>query len=175
MKAEDDFFYLGKITKLHAFGGKLVIFLDTDEPAKYENLKSVFVNGKDGLIPYFFSEFKRNNNRAIVKFQDVNTSEQASEMVGKELYLPLKELSPLTGNKFYYHEILGFEVIDKYFGIIGTVKDVLEYPNQAVIQVFYKKKEVLIPINDEIIILLDRDNKTIHVNLPEGLLYIYIR
>ncbi len=173
MDINDNYFYLGKITKLHSFEGKLVLYLDTDEPGKYADLSSVFVLEKGGLVPYFFEEFNLNGNKAIVKFADID-KEKAAKMVNLELYLPLEMLPPLTGNRFYYFEIKGFEVVDDQYGKVGFVNDVLEYPNQAVIQVFQDKKEVLIPISDDIIKELDRKNRRLYVSLPEGLLSVYL-
>ena len=174
MAQTDDFFYLGKITKLHAYDGRLVLFFDTDEPEKYASLKAVFVKGKEELIPYFFSELRLNNNKAVVRFQDVDNTEKAGELVGKELYLPLDQLPELTGNSFYYHEVVGFTVKDDKSGVLGKVERVLEYPNQALLQLFHNDKEVLIPINDEIIRGVDRESKILTVHLPEGLLDIYL-
>jgi len=79
------------------------------------------------------------------------------------MYLPLDQLPPLSGNQFYYHEITGMKLMDDTFGEIGTVSEVLEYSNQAIIQTFYK-----------IIHHVDRENNTLHLNLPEGLLDVYL-
>ncbi len=173
MDITDNYFYLGKITKLHSYEGKLVLYLDTDQPEKYSALTSVFVYENGGMVPYFFEEFKLNGNKAVVRFADVS-KEKASKMVNLELYLPVEMLPPLTGNKFYYHEIKGFEVVDDDFGSVGEINDVLEYPNQAVIQVFRNNKEVLIPISDDIIKQLDRKNRKLYVTLPDGLLEVYL-
>ena len=55
------------------------------------------------------------------------------------------------------------------------IDEILEYPNQAVIRLFYKnRKEVLIPVNDNTINAVDREKRIMHVNLPEGLLSVYI-
>ena len=77
--------------------------------------------------------------------------------------------SPLGGNKFYYHEIEGFKVIDKSYGKVGILKEVI---NQAVQPLFAIEKEdkVLIPIADSIIDKLDRENKCLYLNCPEGLI-----
>ncbi len=174
MEPYDNYFYLGKITKVHAYDGKLVLYFDTDEPEKYATLQTVFVADQQGLIPFFIEEIKLKNQKAIVKIQDIDTLEKASQMVGKALYLPMDQLPPLTGNKFYYHEVTGFAVIDRDFGLIGNVNEILEYPNQAVIQVFYKEKEVLIPVNDEVILSVDRVKKVLNVQMPEGLLAVYL-
>ncbi len=100
--------------------------------------------------------------------------EAASSLTNKNLYLPLASLPILKGNKFYFHEVIDFLLIDEIFGEIGKIKDILEYPNQALFQTFYKEKEVLIPINDQFINKVDRNKKEIHLTLPKGLLEIYI-
>ena len=98
MDINDNYFYLGKITKLHSFEGKSVLYLDTDEPGKYADLSSVFVLEKGGLVPYFFEEFNLNGNKAIVKFADID-KEKAAKMVNLELYLPLGNASAFNGKQ----------------------------------------------------------------------------
>jgi len=170
----DDYFFLGKLLKPHGFDGRLNAFLDVDNPAEYTELKAVFVLVKNNLVPYFVDHIQIMNNKAIITFQDIDNLEGAESLMQKELYLPLSELPERKGNKFYFHEIIGFKVIDKEFGVIGTVSKVLEYPNQAVMQIFHNNKEVLIPVSDEIITDVKRENKEIVITAPEGLLDIYI-
>lgn len=172
---KNDCYYLGKITRTNGTKGGLSIFLDVDNPLEYINLDSVFVEFKGQLIPYFISEIIIHNSRntAVVYFEDINDTEQASKLSNCNLYLPLASLPKLEGNKFYFHEIIDFLLIDENFGQIGKVEQVLEYPNQALFQCFYNEKEVLIPINDLFIKNVDRVNKTIGLNLPEGLIQIY--
>jgi 16S rRNA processing protein RimM len=43
----------------------------------------------------------------------MNNEEDADAIMGNDIYLPLKMLPKLTGNKFYFHEVIGFEVEDK--------------------------------------------------------------
>ncbi|HAH60328.1 MAG TPA: 16S rRNA processing protein RimM, partial [Bacteroidales bacterium] len=67
-----------------------------------------------------------------------------------------------------------YQVIDLNFGETGRVEEVLEYPHQAILRILRGKKEILIPITDEIITAVDRENKIIHVNAPEGLIAMYL-
>ena len=170
----DDYFYLGLVTKTHGYEGKVVAFIDADDPAAYAALDMVFLNIHGNLVPYFIEERSLKNNKLTVKFQDVTTADQASELVKKEMYLPLSALPKLTGNRFYFHEIKGFLVVDEQFGPVGDVEEVLDYPAQAVMQVFHKGKEVLIPVNGDVIVSLDRVRKKIHIKAPEGLLDLYL-
>ena len=169
-----DYFYLGKVTKPHGYEGKVTIYLDTDEPQEYIDIELVHINMGGKLVPYFIESLSLLNNKAVVSFMDVDDIEKAESLVKKELYLPISMLPELSGNKFYYHEIPGMIVVDKNFGELGPIKEVLEYPNQAVLQVFYKEKEVLIPISDDIILNVDREQNTITIIAPDGLLDVYL-
>ncbi len=171
----EGYFYLGKIIKPFAAKGALLVNLDVDYPEDYEEMESVFVlmNGK--LIPFFIEKIDlKHNNKAVLTFADIDSVDQASILVGCELYQPLSMLPELTGNRFYYHEIIGFEVHDKNHGLIGKVIEVLEYPHQAVLSIEFRNKEILIPITDEIITGLDRSKKQLFTSAPEGLIELYL-
>lgn len=169
-----DYFYLGTINKLHGYKGELLAYLDTDEPSKYASLKSVFVETDGELIPYIIDNlYFKNNNSVVIKFSGIE-AEEAKELVKSALYLPLSMLPPLSGNKFYYHEVTGFQVIDKEHGNIGTCTGFLETGKQAVMQIDNNGKEILIPAVDEFFESVDRENKTINIIAPEGLIDIYL-
>lgn len=169
---KSDCFYLGHITRLHGLDGNMILFLDTDEPEKYQGMDSFLVDQDGLLVPQFINKIQVRKNDAIIELEDVGP-EEAEEMVGLEVYLPLSVLPPLSGNKFYYHEVPGFKVIDEHSGEVGIITRVLDMPQQAVLQVDKEGKEVLIPVADDIILSLDRENKIMHVSLPEGLLDVY--
>ena len=170
----NDYFYLGKVIKPHGYEGKVTIFLDTDEPQEYTDIEMFYINISGNLVPYFIEELSLLNNKAVIRFMDVDTIEKSEALVNKEIYLPASLLPELTGNKFYYHEVKGMVVIDENFGELGPITSVLEYPNQAVLQVFVNGKEVLIPISKEIIIDVDRAKNKMTIKAPDGLLDIYL-
>jgi len=170
-----DYFYLGKVVKVHCYEGKVSIYFDTDEPQEYIDIDMIYVNIAGSLVPYFINDLSLLNNKAVVSFMDVDDIDKANSLVNKELYLPITLLPELTGNKFYYHEVKNMMVIDESFGELGPISAVLEYPNQAVLQVFVDDKEVLIPISNEIIINVDRKANIIIIKAPEGLLDVYLK
>lgn len=170
----EDFYYLGKITKVVGLKGELSVFLDTDEPEKYYQMESVFLTQGEELIPFFIESVKvKGRTQLAVKFRDIE-AEDAASYVDEELYLPISFLPPLTGNRFYYHEIRNFSVEEETYGYLGGCVDVVEYPHQALFQIDANGKEVLVPIVDDFIRKVDRDRKMITLSLPEGLLDIYL-
>lgn len=170
---QNECYQLGKITKPFGYKGQMVFFLDVDTPEDYENLDSVFVEVKGALVPYFIKEFNLNGNKAIVTFEDLTPAE-AQALTGCKLFLPLDLLPKLDGNRFYYHEVIGWRVIDAEKGDIGTIASVIDYPAQALFQIMKNGKEILIPIIDEVIKRVDREEKTIHIEAPNGLIDLYL-
>ncbi|OIN59931.1 ribosome maturation factor RimM [Arsenicibacter rosenii] len=173
---KDDCYLLGHITKTHGVNGELVFFLDVDDPNVYEELESVLIEVKGDLLPYFIESIAIvKGSRAIVAIEGIDTIEQASRLIKANLYLPLDNLEPIEDNtRFYFHEIVDFRIIDSNEGELGTVTTVYNMDTQDLIEMSYQGKEVLIPINSDIVHTVDRTNKTLNVTLPDGLLDVYL-
>jgi 16S rRNA processing protein RimM len=173
---KENCFYLGKVTKALGFKGEVVIFIDADEPENYYNLDSVFIELGGNLIPFFIDGIgaRNKNNQLTIKFHDIDTFDQASQLQGCNLFLPIENLPPLDGNNFYFHEVEGFYVIDKQKGKIGNITQILDYPGNPLFDIKFENKQLLIPVRDEFIEQLDRENRTIYINAPDGLLDIYL-
>jgi len=174
MKIEDCF-YLGKIVRKYSFHGELLIKLDTDEPELYENLDAVFIDYRNTFIPYFIESSQLHKSDLLrVQFEDVTTEADADSLLKCDVYLPLEFLPKLDGNKFYFHEVIGFKVEDLNYGVVGTITGVNDSTAQALFEIEKDGKEILIPINDEFIETVDRAKKTIMVNTPQGLIDLYL-
>jgi len=172
-----DAYYLGKIVKPYGIRGEVLVKLDTDEPEQYEDLESVFLEIKGKLIPFFIRSAGLHKSLLLrLDFEDVDSVEAAEALVGRKLFLPLADLPELTGKKFYYHEIIGFKAVDNRAGEIGLIKSVNDYAAQPYLIVLHPTgKEILVPIHDDLIDRLDRPDKTMHLNLPDGLLNVYLK
>ena len=172
---KDECLLLGKIVKKYSFKGELLIKLDTDEPDLYENLDALFVDVRGNLIPFFTESSQLHKSELLrVKFEDVDTEADADALIKSECYLPLSTLPELDDDKFYFHEIIGFTVEDKNFGTVGTIKGVNDSTAQSLFEIDRNGIEILIPMNDEFISKVDKQNKTIFVNTPEGLIDLYL-
>jgi len=175
----DECFYLGYTSKIHGKQGELIITLDVDFLEECKKLESVFIqmNKTDtSLIPFFISKSHFQNNGTLrIKLDDVNDIVMVKPLVGKGIYIPNNILPSLSGNKFYHHEVIDFTIIDVNHGEVGKVTRILNYPRQAIFEIFNTDdKEILIPIAEDIITKVDRTNQTIEVETPEGLIELYL-
>ncbi|WP_370390616.1 ribosome maturation factor RimM [uncultured Winogradskyella sp.] len=172
---KEDCFYLGKIVKKYSFKGELLAKLDTDEPELYDSLDAVFVDLKGHLVPFFIENSQLHKSNLLrLKLEDVSNEGDADALLKCDLYLPLDLLPPLEGNKFYFHEVIGFKISDKSFGEVGIIKAVNDTTAQALFEVDRDGTELLIPMHDEFILELNRKDKTILMDLPDGLIDLYL-
>lgn len=170
---KEECYILGSITKPWGIKGQVMLFLDVDSPEDYRDLDSAFVEVKGQLVPYFFHIDQLNGNRAVATFEEL-APEQVQALVGHELYLPLDLLPKLEGNKFYFHEVVGFHVVDSVYGDIGVLQQVIEYPAQPLFQIDKNGTEILVPVIDPVIDKVDRTLKTIFITAPNGLIELYM-
>jgi 16S rRNA processing protein RimM len=172
---KEDCFYLGKIVKKYSFKGEVLVKLDTDEPEIYENMESVFIALGNNLVPFFIEESSLHKSDLLrLKLEDVTSEADAEALLKSGLYLPLEFLPKLTGNKFYFHEVIGFSMEDINYGPVGIIKGVNDSTAQALFEVDKDGTEILIPMNDEFIEKIDRQNKKVIVKTPEGLIELYL-
>ena len=168
----DACYQLGHVIKPHGFKGTLKVFLDVDFPEKYKNLKSVFVEKNQKLIPFFIRDIQLKTTFALVSFEEVNSFEEAQELKSSALFLPLSQLPKLEKGKFYYHELIGYDVEDVNLGKLGVIKSINSTTAQDLLIMDYKEKEILIPYTLEIVTKIK--NRTIYTLLPDGLIDLYL-
>ena len=172
---KEDCFYLGKIVRKFSFKGEVVIKLDTDEPELYKELESVYVDLGNNLVPFFIEKSGlHKGNQLRVRFEDVTSEEDADAILKSDIYLPLELLPELEDGKFYYHEIIGFSIEDKVYGKVGIITGVNDKAAQPLFEIDNNGKEVFIPMIDDFIKKVDKKNKTILVETPEGLIDLYL-
>ena len=167
---KQDCYYLGKIVSKFSFKGEILLKLDIDE-VKLIDFTNIFIELDNNLVPHAISKISLHKSSLLrIKFDNIDCEEKANKILKKEAFLPLKDLPKLEGNKFYYHEIIGFKVIDKNTGEIGMVVEINDQTSQTIIIINNGDKKIMIPLVDEFLIDLNKKNKIITFNLPEGLI-----
>ena len=109
-----------------------------------------------------------------MKFEDVTSEDDADSLVKCDVYLPLSALPKLEDDKFYFHEVIGFKVTDINYGNVGIIKSINDTTAQALFEIDKDGIEILIPMNDAFINKVDKKNKTIELNTPDGLIDLYL-
>jgi 16S rRNA processing protein RimM len=170
----DDHFRIGSILKTRGLKGELQLYVDFEglETIKFN---AIFVDMAGKLVPYFVQSIKYpQKNTAYLFVEDVDTIEKASPLAKKDVYLPNKLKPKKKKSEFTLKDLLGFTAIDENEGELGEITDIHEYPQQLVATVTYQNCEVLFPLNEETIKGIDVNKEVVYVELPDGLLDIYL-
>ncbi len=167
MIKEEEVYKIGKLGKTHGVKGEISFLFDDDVFDRVD--ADYLVLMVDGiLVPFFIEEYRfRSDSNAIVKFEDINTQERARELTGCDVFFP-RNLADSDEETMSWAEIVGFEIIDantcKSAGHIASVDD-------ATINILFELVDgTLIPASEELITDVDKDNKTITIDIPDGLL-----
>jgi 16S rRNA processing protein RimM len=163
-------FKIGYVQKTHGLKGEVTLVLEIDAPNSFDSITSVFLEVKGRLIPYFIETISLAGEKAIARFEDVSTSEEASKLKGCSLYLPKTARPKSKRGEFYNDEVVGFVVNDAAAGVLGNVIRVENEEINPLLIVLKGEEEIAIPINAPFIKSVNKSSKKIEVDLPEGLL-----
>ena len=172
---KEECFYLGTIVSKFSFKGEVLAKLDTDNPQDYISLESVFVLQGNKLVPFFIENAQLQKSSLLrIRFEDIDSESEAELLIKTELYLPLTQLPDLKGNQFYYHELIDFKVKENTGKTIGRLRSVNDQTTQALFEIIDDKQRlILVPVHDDFITKVDRENSILILDLPDGLLDIY--
>ncbi len=175
MQVNNQFFCIGKILKPFGYKGQFVAAFEVDNAEKYTELEFVFVEIKHERVPFFVSEFEmQRNNSAILKLDYIDDMDALQKVIGCRLLIPESDVVASEPGEFDIRDLQGFTVIDEKYGNIGSINKVLEFPQQHIMQIFFREKEILIPLTDDFITEIDPDKKIITIVAPEGLIGFYL-
>lgn len=171
MISQDDIFKIGTITKIHGVGGE-VLFCFTDDVFDRAGIDYLFLE-IDGLpVPFYIEGYRfKGSGRVIVKFEDINTAEAATELCGADVYFPKSEVVENDGEPLSWTYLAGFKVFDEQAGYLGEVASVNDSTTNILLTVQREKGgDVLIPLHEDFVTACDEKERRLTLRLPEGLL-----
>ena len=138
-----------------------------DIPEDFEISEPVFIDF-DGLpVPFFIEELKdHGTNKAFVKFEDIDSLQDAEEIVGKDISFGIDTDED-------YADLSGLQVIDVSSSrIAGIVTEYIDIPSNPCLEVRLPDSDetTLIPCHEDLIDRIDEGNGRIYMKIPEGLL-----
>lgn len=166
---------IGKIVASYGLKGEAILQHSLQNIAPFYSLKFVFIEKKkDIFLPYFIETVNQGkNNELIIKFEGVETPEQAKLLAQKMVWLKEEDFQafrdptdPLS--------LLGFQVVHQN-AVLGEILEVIQQPNQILGRIEIEGKEVYIPIHEQTLLQINALQKKLYVKLPDGLLDIYLK
>ena len=170
----DEFFQIGKVVKASGNIGEVIILLEKVEYPELSKLESVFIRLHGNVVPFFIEHLsKKTNSQHLVKFLDVDSTEDAGEIIGNAVFLPKILKLKQRKSKAPVPDLTGYQVLDHEFGSLGRVIAILEFPMQEILEIDHAGKTILIPLVEEIVTGIDQKRKILMIEAPEGLIELY--
>lgn len=168
-----DYFHIGKIVASHGLTGEVVLEHALGKKTDLKGLQTLFIEERKGsFLPYFVENTSvKNTEEVYIKLEGFNTKEGARRLNQKEVWLLKADFDKYVA-KSSPISLLGYMMINEGKEI-GEIIEVIEQPMQVLCKIFNEGVEALIPIHEESLEKIDKKNKRVYVNLPEGLLEIY--
>lgn len=168
----DSCYKIGLVLKPHGLKGEVTISIDPETPNDFAALDAVFLANNERLVPYFIQHISVRGSKAFVKFEEVDSPEDAERISKQAIYLPKTARPKSTRGEFYDDEVINFEVTDETAGVLGLITEVMQAGANRLLVLMHEGKEVLIPVNSPFITSINKSKKKISVDLPEGFLDI---
>lgn len=165
-----DTYRIGCLGKPHGVKGEIAFSFE-DDVFDRQDADFVFVMIDGLLVPFFFEEYRFSSDVvALVKFEGVDTLEQAAGLTGCGVYFP-RDASDEDADTVSKAELYGFKLVDASTGsVVGEVTALDDSTANPLFVVDTPNGEMLIPASHELIKAIDKKNLTITVDIPEGLL-----
>ncbi|MBF8418602.1 ribosome maturation factor RimM [Heyndrickxia coagulans] len=167
-------FNVGKIVNTHGIRGEVRVISKTDfkaERYKPGNTLYLFLPGCNEPVALTIESHRVHKQFDLLKFEGFDSIGEAEKWKGGMLKVSEEQLNELGENEFYFHEIIGCEVVTTAGEKVGTVKEILTPgANDVWVVKTAQQKEALIPYIEDVVKKVDKKEKRIVIEPMEGLL-----
>ena len=165
MIKKGELFRAGRILKPHGLKGEVKFDFETNT-INTGDVDCFILEIEGILVPFFVEEYRSNGN--LVKFQNIDTPEQAKELNNAPIYLPLSSIAPEEEIEDI-HRFTFFDIEDEMLGYIGRILHIDDNTENVLFVVSCDGNEILIPAADDLVLDIDNEKRIIYMRLPEGL------
>lgn len=169
-----DYLNVGTIVNTQGLKGEVRVISMTDFPDlryKKGNILRLFLPDGKGTVDLTIQAHRKHKNFDILRFEGYPSINDVEKFRDGVLKIAKDELNELEEDEFYYHEIIGLEVIDENGDNLGTVTEILT-PGANDVWVVKKKgrKDIYLPYIESVVKRVDLNEGKVFVEIPEGLI-----
>jgi 16S rRNA processing protein RimM len=161
----------GRVAGVHGLRGALKVRADNPESANLDQIKRLFVQSDGALAEHRVQSFARAGQGLLkVQLEGIDTIEKAQALRGVDLYVAGGDLPPPAAHEFYYFQVLGLRVETTDGRMLGQIEEVFFNGANDVWVVKEGRREVLIPVIDDVVQRIDLEAGLAVVEAIPGLL-----
>jgi 16S rRNA processing protein RimM len=169
-----EYFKIGKLVAAFGVNGQLILQHELGKKTSLKGLQAIFIEEKKkSFLPWFIESVKiKSDNEVYLTLDGITNREAALKITQKEVWLPEADFKKFAA-KSAPANLLGYTIVDADKPL-GPILEVIEQPHQMLCRIEINSKEVLIPLHDGTLQNIDHKKRQVIVELPDGLLEIYL-
>lgn len=161
---------VGKIVNTHGLRGEVKVVAWTDAPEVFEDIEYVYLKKKNDYERLDVKSIKYQKNNLIIKFSQIADINEAEKYKNQVIYAERELLGELPEGVYYIADLIGLEVLTEEGEKIGEIADVFNTGSNDIYDVKREgKKNLLLPVIDDVVREIDIDNGKVTVRMMEGL------
>ncbi|MBQ7097381.1 MAG: 16S rRNA processing protein RimM [Clostridia bacterium] len=158
---------IGQIVNTHGLRGDLKVMPWCDDPTVFDELAYVIIDGTE----YDIEKSRMQKNMVLLKLKGIDNINEAEKYRNKILTVPREEMGDLPEGTYYICDLLGCSVETVSGRKLGKIVDIIKTGSNDVYVVEDDgKKQVLIPVIDEVVKSVDIEEKMIVIEPLKGLI-----
>ena len=170
-----EYFKIGKLVAVHGLKGEVLLKHELGKKTSLKDLKAIFIEEKKGsFLPYFIESTKiKAEDEVYIKLENIDSREAAIKLSAKKVWLTEADFKKFAA-KNAPASMLGYAIIHNN-ETLGDILELIEQPHRLLCRLEIDGKEVLIPLHEETLKKVDHKKKEVVVELPDGLLDVYLQ
>ena len=161
---------LGQIVNVKGLKGEVKVNPFTEKINRFEEFSSVLIKLKNEIKEFKIEKVGYHKNQVILKFQNINSVEDAEKFRNCYILISRDKLEPLEEGVYYIADLIGLDVYTENGELLGKVDDIYNTGSNDIYVIKNELgKQKLLPGIPDVIKKIDLENQKIIVNLIEGI------
>jgi 16S rRNA processing protein RimM len=160
---------VASLGRTHGLEGEILADVVTDFPERLRPGVEVVWRSRGVERPLTLRSVRRQGTRWRLAFEGVETVDAARALRGGDLCVPQTGAFPAPEGFFYEHEVVGFRCVDVEGRQLGTVTALEKTAAGPMLTVAAGGRETLVPWTRPIVVEIERTERRIVLDPPEGL------
>lgn len=163
---------IGVVLQPHGIRGEIKIHLFNPESEALSCAEALWIRpkGKTTTTRYDITSVRYQHETPLLQLVGCPDRNHAEQLRGADILIDPQELPTLPANEFYMHELEGLSVFHAGTGDpLGTVQQIIPSPAHPLVVVLYQGREVLVPLVEEWVPVIDLDAQRMEISPIPGL------